>query len=580
MAQKSGFWNALLTDGEYDRKYNAEDYSDNLAVVISNGVLRSTDDDLKVTASGLVVSVAAGRAWINGKYYYNDSAYSFAAITAPTGGARYDRVMLRYNKDLSTRSISLVYVTGTAANSPTKPSPTRSGNIYDLVLADIYVAANATTVTVTDQRSDTDLCGWVYSTSGDDSFFTSLDASFNTWFQSAKNTLSSVTLFKRYTQTITLAAASSTVTFSISQYDSDTCFLEVYVNGIFDTRYTLSGSTLTFTGTLVAGTKVTVNVYKSIDGTGIQSVSGEITTLQNQVAALSGIGNFTYKCTGTDDNKTLSDIAQAFYNGSYTAADVTTAANTFLTALGGNTYLAALSSDAQVTIDVVGRLGATTPYAGSGTNESRYRWFSLGAATTSSKQIKFNFSKCERILIGCSANTNNIIFYGTDLNIIGANVYVSNTVTNAIVTMCAGSSDDGNITCTDCKFVNATTGTATIANNGTFINCYVRCLSTNSNALCFMAKSASLIRVIGGTQYAYIATSGMTAAIFYTASTETTAVVIATNINCPTVAVSGYSQQYLAVGNAGSTLITGVVSTMTTSGSSLNVTGQIWRSKR
>ena len=48
--QKSGFFNALLTNGEYDRKYNANDYCENLAVIINNGVLRSPNDDLKVTA--------------------------------------------------------------------------------------------------------------------------------------------------------------------------------------------------------------------------------------------------------------------------------------------------------------------------------------------------------------------------------------------------------------------------------------------------------------------------------------------------------------------------------------------------
>ena len=81
MAERSGFFNALYTDGEYDRKYNANDYTDNLAVVISSGVLRSTADDLRVTANGMAVTVAAGRAWINGHYYYNDAAVTLAAVT-------------------------------------------------------------------------------------------------------------------------------------------------------------------------------------------------------------------------------------------------------------------------------------------------------------------------------------------------------------------------------------------------------------------------------------------------------------------------------------------------------------------
>lgn len=579
MAQKSGFWNALLSNGEYDRKYNAEDYSDNLAVVISNGVLRSIADDLKVTASGLVISVAAGRGWINGKYYYNDSTYTFAAITAPTGGKRYDRVMLRYNKDLAAREISLVYVQGTVANDPVKPTPTRSGNIYDLVLADIYIEANATSVTITDQRGNANLCGWVYSTSGDNSFFTSLDSSFTTWFEEKKNTLSSVTLFKRYSQNITVAAATSTVSFNIPQYNADTCFLEVYVNGIFDNRHSISNSVITFLGTLVAGTLVTVNCYKSIDGTGIQSVSQEITELQNTVATLSGVSKFTYTCTGTDDNKSLSDIAQAFYTGSYVAADVTTAANAFLTALGGNTYLAALSAEAQITIDVVGRFGATTPYAGSGTTESRYRWFSLGVIATGDKRIAFDFAKCEKITIACTANTSNIIFYGTDLIIRNANVYAYSNGVSCPIQMIASSNNNGKIEAENCRFSISTSGLAVIAENGTFINCWGKVVSRASNAYCFAPKSVSLIRVIGGTFYAYIATSGMTPAIFYVYNAETNAVVIAHNINCPTVAMTGYSQQYLSVAAAGNVYIYGVTSTMNSSGAANTINGQIWKSK-
>lgn len=43
MAEHFGFFDALETaDGLYDRTYSARDYSENLATIISNGVLRST----------------------------------------------------------------------------------------------------------------------------------------------------------------------------------------------------------------------------------------------------------------------------------------------------------------------------------------------------------------------------------------------------------------------------------------------------------------------------------------------------------------------------------------------------------
>ncbi len=580
MAQTSGFFNAILVDNQYDRKYNAEDYSDNLAVVIGNGVLRSVNDDLKVTANGLVVSVAAGRGWINGKYYYNSSEYTFDSISAPTGGNRYDRIVLRLNTNVSVRSISLAYLQGTAATTPTKPELTRSGGIYELCLADLYITANASGMTVTDTRSDPEVCGWVYSVSGDDSFFTTLDNDFNAWFEGVKNTLSSVTLFKRYSQKITLTQNTTTVAFNIPQYDPDTCFVEVYVNGIFDTNYTISGSVLTFANTLNDGTEVTVNCYKSIDGTGIMSVSDEITELQNQFATLSGISDFTYKCTGAHDNISLSEIAQAFISGSYTVGSLSAAAESFLSAIGGNTFLAAIPSDGQVTINVVGRLGATSPYSGSGTTDSRYRWFSFGASGTSEKRIIFDFEKCEKISISCSANSKNIVFFGTDLNIRNANVFAGGTGANTDIWMIIGASNYGLMNFENCRFKIVTTGLAIIAENGNFRDCVLHVKSAASNAFCIDAKSPSLVRLNGGTFYAYSGTTTYPSAVTRVSATETTAAINAVNISAPTQDQSGYYQNYLCMAQAGTSQMIGATTILPNFGSYAIMVNTIARSKR
>ena len=578
MAQKSGFFNALLDAGVYDRTYNAEDYSDNLAVIISNGVLRSTNDDLKVTASGLNLTVNAGRAWINGHYYNNTTAYSLPAITTPTGGSRIDRVVLRLDNTITGRTISIQYLQGTAATSPVAPDLTRTDTIYELCLAEITVTANAVNVSVTDTRSDTDLCGWVYSVSGDGSFFTSLDNSFNDWFEQVKNTLSSVTLFKRYKWQSIIASATTTINFNIPQYDADTCFIEVYVNGILSTDYTQSGTVLTFNPSLIAGTEVVVYCFKSIDGTGIMSVADEITELQNQYATLSGASKYIYNATGVDDNISLSQIAQAFYDGSYNSSQVTAAANTFLTALGGNAYLAALATNAKITIEVVGKLGVTTAAYGTGTSSNRYRYFNFGQIATSTKRIIFDFAKADAINITCPASKSSIIFYGTDLEIKNASVKATSGGANCNIQMVANS-NLGRMFIENCNFEINTTGDARIAENGTYTNCYCRALSSGGHALLFVPNSNELIRIIGGTFFAYAATSGKTAAIFYTYATETNAVIMAQNINCPTVTVSGYWQQYLSVGYAGKTIIDLVTSTMNSTGNYNVISNQVWQSK-
>lgn len=581
MAQHSGFFNALRTETSYDRKYNANDYSDNLAVIIGNGVLRSINDDLKVTAAGMVTSVAAGRAWINGHYYYNDATFDFDATATAVGGNRWDRIVLRLDNSLAARSVSLAYLTGTVASTPTKPELTRSGDVYEICLADIYVTANASSITVTDTRADTEVCGWVYSTSGDNSFFQSLDNSFQQWFTGAKDTLSSVTLFKRYKWTTTLAALSTQVAFDIPQYDPETCFIEVYVNGIFDTRYTLSSNVITFAGSLIAGTVVAVNCYKSIDGTGIQDVADEITELQQEYATISGVSKYTYTCTGLNDNIALSQIAAAINTGSYTVGTLNAAAEAFLQALGGNTWLASLHAEAQITISVVGRLGATTPHAGAGTAASRYRWFSFGTAGASSKKIIFDFAKCEIVNITCAANTDNIIFYGTDLNIRNATVNATSSAAACGITMCVGSSNWGTMNFENCRFTVRTTGKAVIANNGYFRDCILHVKASGENAYCIDAKTDSLVRLHGGTYFAYTGTSNKIASVTNIDAGETNAVIMAENINCPVVAQQGYTQTYFLVSNGGMTQMLGVCTTLNGGGTApyRNIVGKIEKNK-
>lgn len=579
MAEKSGFFNAKLVNGEYDRKYSANDYCDNLAVVIGNGVLRSTADDLKVTASGLNLTVAAGRAWINGHYYYNTAPLALAPVPAAAGGSRYDRVVVRMDKTVANRNCSIVYLQGTASNDPTKPALTRNENVYDICLADIYVPSGGNYAIAYDTRDDADVCGWVYSTSGDDSFFTSLDNEFDAWFNEVRDRVATVTILRRYTQVITLTQASSTVSFSISQYESTSCYVEVFVNGLYEPTYTLSGTTITFPTTLTAGTEVVVNVYKNIDGTGIDTIVDDVEDLQAAVAALDATSKFTYMLTGTNDNIALSEIAQAMINGEYDASSISAAALAFLNRFDAD-FWSSLNEDAQITIRVEGQnLTATTPFAGSGTAQSRYRWFSFGDTASSDRKVTFDFADCQNISIVPSSNTSNIIFYGTDIHVKNARVSLFTADTSINVDLIASSYATGDITFDNCEFSVLTTGNVTLAQNGTFTNCRATLRSSGGNCYGFCPKSAGLIRVIGGTFLTYIKASGKLASVFYVASTESDAVAMATNISCPTKSLTGYSQAYLSTAYAGKVYIYGVTSTQTAQGSNNEIVGQVWKSK-
>ena len=557
MAERSGFFNALRVNGDYDRKYNANDYSDNLAVVIGNGVLRGADNDLRVTSSGMLTTVAAGRAWINGHFYVNDAPMTFAAVTAPAGGSRWDRVMLRLDGDITARSINLRYVQGVAGNDPAKPEPVRDGNIYELVLADIYIGTNATSVKVTDTRGDASICGWVYSTTGNGAFFEALDADFAEWFGRTKDTLASVTLFKRYTWRTVLTAAGNTAVFDIPQWDEETCFAEVYINGVLDVEnvdYYRNGNVLSFANQLVAGTEIVVNVYKSIDGTGITSVAQEITELQNQVAALYKTGDYEYHCNGVDDNVQLSNLAQAWLDA-------------------GTDY-------ASKTIRVFGTFGASAAVGGDGSASSPFRWFNIGKDASTNRRVILDFSCCTQIAPEIAAGTYNTIFYGTDAHIIGAVVNAYQKEAGTVIKVFG--SNGGAVSAKNCRFIVTAYTSSMIANNGTFEHCRGNVANSTGNSYCFLPFNNVLLRVIGGEYTAYTGSStGYRSAVI--GQSAVNAVSILYGVNAPTIARAGYYQTHSLIqltdgGNMNSTDLVSELPVSVVAGIS-EIRGTITRSK-
>lgn len=545
MAQHSGFFNALESDGNYDRKYNADDYTSNMAAIISTGVRRSGNDDLKVTASGLTVNVAAGRAWIDGRWFYNDTALALTTVTPPVGTlSRKDGVYVQANENMAVRNIQLVYKTGTPSSNPTAPACTRNGGVYEIQLATITVAPSATSLTVTDTRANTNVCGWITSPVGYDDFFTSYDNEFNSWFTEVKDTLSSVTLFKQYMwRTVTTGSSTSSVTFNIPQYDSTgTDIINVYVNGLLETAtddYTLSGSTITFTKSKASGTEIVVMCYKSIDGTGLGSVSDEITALQNQVAALGNVNEYYYFCNGQTDNVQLSTLVQNFLNGS-------------------------TNDNRQMKINVVGTFGITGAAAGSGTTTSRYRWFNFESSATTNRQVTLDFYNCSPVSIQPPGGKFNTIFYGGNFNIEG-------------LTLTAGGSNystlhlqgvDGAAVNTPISFTNCNItmnggwagGTFFFSEFGTFTNCKIIVINTLNSACVFgLMSNTAFVQVNGGRYYAYTGLqSGFSAAI-YTATGLTSAAITVMGAIFPSTAKTSLYQTNAVRLNSGYLTAIGIV---------------------
>lgn len=155
MAVSYGFFDSVGGD----RKYSAAEMSQFYDSVITEGVFQNFKGGLAVSAgTGLSVSVAAGRANLQSRWLLNDAALTLSIDAASTTYGRIDAVVMRLSE--SSRNISIVVKKGTPASSPVAPSLTRSGGTYEMALAYVTVAANASSVSVTDKRSDSSLCGW------------------------------------------------------------------------------------------------------------------------------------------------------------------------------------------------------------------------------------------------------------------------------------------------------------------------------------------------------------------------------------------------------------------------------------
>lgn len=167
--EKSGFFDAKLVGNAYDRVYNASSFANYFSSFIGNGVFAGKYNDLAVLPANtpdMTVRVLPGQAWINGYWYENVNDGDKVFTVQPAAGQyknRYDAVVVRL--DLNERKMSVELKQGAAAKTPVKQSPSRSGGIWELVLAYVLVEYGTSAITselITDTRADNVLCGYAH----------------------------------------------------------------------------------------------------------------------------------------------------------------------------------------------------------------------------------------------------------------------------------------------------------------------------------------------------------------------------------------------------------------------------------
>lgn len=160
--EKSSFFNSVGGD----RVYKAEEWAEYFASFIGNGVFPVPSNGLQVEAnSSAGVVIRAGRAWINGYFYFNTDDLNVKLNTADGVLNRIDRIVIRW--DLTDRTISAEVKSSAPSNNPTTPALQRDADAYELCIADVYVRAGSTAVLqsdITDQRYNSGLCGVVKGT--------------------------------------------------------------------------------------------------------------------------------------------------------------------------------------------------------------------------------------------------------------------------------------------------------------------------------------------------------------------------------------------------------------------------------
>lgn len=490
---KAGFYNNKKTTNGDDRVYTAEDIRKPYTSIYTRGVKPDADgtagDNLKVSLVGdLTVSVAKGEANL-GAWFENESAHTIT-LDARTGAARYDAIIIR-NDDNDDVRMPSIYVKS-LSRVPTANDLTRNEKIYEICVAYAVVPALDGAVTIVDTREDGQLC----------------------------NVMSGVgaTVVRTYRNTVYTERTGQTgVTIGIPQFNRSRDQLTVIVEGriLSTSAYTIPSNTYVELnlGLPVIGTRVDFEVRKNVNAAGADTVVQEVSELLNDMAIVNKTLEHHYYCNGTNDNVLISNIATNFLDG-YT-------------------------DYGSMRLVIHGTFGAASPRGGTGTSSDPYYWFRAALGAASNRRVILDFTDCKAININCTSGTNNIIFFGMDVQIIGASV-VATGGASIFMFSTAGATT---VYAENCRFWITCESGGYIARSGTFKNCRASVTNSGLHSYCFVPISASLLRIEGGEYYAYTASSEHYSAIVGLTSGEN-AVALLFGVNAPTNARSGYRQTH------------------------------------
>ena len=555
---ESGFYNNIVVNGINTRVYSAEDMTEPYSSIFSDGVKPNANgvlgDDLAVRfVDGIKVQVMPGYGLFGGKYFKNNAPYEIT-LDNPTTTARYDCIIVASDKR-STVNETTIYVKS-LDHLPTISDLTRNDEVKEFLLAYAVVQGETAEISqgvIFDTRLDQTVCGvitGVYNQLDGKEIYTQWQAIFDTWLAAAKDAYRGSTTLIRYyaSQYVTTAENEKVIPINISQYNMETDSILVYVNGLVlspQTGYTVKSNTEVELALAlpVIGTKVMIEVFKSVDGAQANTVVNEVRTLQEQVARLESFATMDYYCNGINDNVKLSELALAFLQK-------------------GSDYQKA-------TIRVFGNVGAVHPSDGV--------WFKLGTDSVFNRRLAIDFGNAGAITLQCQNGQNYTVFEGEQVHIKNCNLIANCNYSDSSVKLFDPAS--GAVRMEDSRvWINAKNNSFASA-NGTFENCRISVTNGAGNSYCF--KATGLLRLIGGEYYSYTGLTSGASSVVYVESSATSAVVIAYGISCPTAAISGHYQKNAIITETSNAKcsFTDTVTNLTISATGQNIRGTIVDSK-
>lgn len=166
MTEHFGFFDAMQDSyGQYDREYNAQQWTEPIRALVNTGVMKGAYNQLEVSTNGanMISTVKSGVAFIEGRHYYNDALLELTHDTEVIGLNRIDRVVVRMDTSTEARYVKTFIKKGMPSTNPAAPTLTQTPQFYEISLAQILVVGGQTFIAsnaVTDERGKKVICPW------------------------------------------------------------------------------------------------------------------------------------------------------------------------------------------------------------------------------------------------------------------------------------------------------------------------------------------------------------------------------------------------------------------------------------